>query len=195
MKSLLYTLLFSLSPSLSPSLSFPATYILKQCMCPLVSQINLMGCERIRKAHCTLVGGKLPFNTRNIKLRAATHMSRCNSNNNNIRICCLSLCSPWFNTHTYIHIQMPLPSSIADIAQKSVVLFLAGTTGIYTKYFIVVDFTRLNFDMAVYYMVNVGCLVNRRMELKKQGKLEEELVRRIGWSKMCVCSPYDDRRV
>lgn len=26
-------------------------------------------------------------------------------------------------------------------------------------------------------MVNVGYLVNRRMELKKQGKLEEELVR------------------
>ncbi|CDS06657.1 hypothetical protein LRAMOSA09184 [Lichtheimia ramosa] len=55
---------------------------------------------------------------------------------------------------------MPLPSSIADIAQKSVVLFLAGTT--------------------VYYMVNVGCLVNRRMELKKQGKLEEELARLTG---------------
>lgn len=29
-------------------------------------------------------------------------------------------------------------------------------------------------------MVNVGMLVNRRMELKKQGKLEEELVRKRG---------------
>lgn len=29
---------------------------------------------------------------------------------------------------------------------------------------------------SVYYMVNVGVLVNRRMELKKQGKLHEELV-------------------
>ncbi|KAI9244025.1 hypothetical protein BDA99DRAFT_566418 [Phascolomyces articulosus] len=55
---------------------------------------------------------------------------------------------------------MPLPSSLADIAQKSAVLFLAGTT--------------------VYYMVNVGMLVNRRMELKKQGKLEEELARLTG---------------
>ncbi|KAL1934136.1 hypothetical protein VTP01DRAFT_6318 [Rhizomucor pusillus] len=55
---------------------------------------------------------------------------------------------------------MPLPSSLADIAQKSAVLFLAGTT--------------------VYYMVNVGYLVNRRMELKKQGKLEEELARLHG---------------
>ncbi|KAI9496656.1 hypothetical protein BDB00DRAFT_101929 [Zychaea mexicana] len=57
---------------------------------------------------------------------------------------------------------MPLPSSLADIAQKSAVLFLAGTT--------------------VYYMVNVGMLVNRRMELKKQGKLEEELARLTGIS-------------
>ncbi|KAI9315339.1 hypothetical protein BX666DRAFT_1861416 [Dichotomocladium elegans] len=55
---------------------------------------------------------------------------------------------------------MPLPSSLADIAQKSVVLFLTGTT--------------------IYYMVNVGVLVNRRMELKKQGKLEEELARLTG---------------
>jgi hypothetical protein len=28
----------------------------------------------------------------------------------------------------------------------------------------------------VYYIVNVGMLVNRRLELKKQGKLHEELV-------------------
>ncbi|KAG2222861.1 hypothetical protein INT45_000476 [Circinella minor] len=55
---------------------------------------------------------------------------------------------------------MPLPSSFADIAQKSAVLFLAGTT--------------------VYYMVNIGMLVNRRMELKKQGKLQEELARLTG---------------
>ncbi|KAI8967769.1 hypothetical protein BDF20DRAFT_899150 [Mycotypha africana] len=45
----------------------------------------------------------------------------------------------------------------ADLAQKSAVLLLAGTT--------------------VYYMVNIGVLVNRRMELKKQGKLHEELAR------------------
>ncbi|ORY97813.1 hypothetical protein BCR43DRAFT_490402 [Syncephalastrum racemosum] len=50
---------------------------------------------------------------------------------------------------------MPFPGSIADIAQKSAVLLLAGTT--------------------VYYMVNIGVLVNRRMELKKEGKLQEEL--------------------
>lgn len=37
--------------------------------------------------------------------------------------------------------------------------------------------------LAVYYMVNVGMLVNRRMELKKQGKLHEELV-----SGLCLCS-------
>ncbi|RCH86648.1 hypothetical protein CU097_010554, partial [Rhizopus azygosporus] len=42
----------------------------------------------------------------------------------------------------------------------SAVLLLAGTT--------------------VYYMVNVGMLVNRRMELKKQGKLQEELARLNG---------------
>ncbi|KAI8376203.1 uncharacterized protein BYT42DRAFT_573752 [Radiomyces spectabilis] len=52
---------------------------------------------------------------------------------------------------------MPLSSSFADIAQKSMVLFLAGTT--------------------VYYMVNVGVLVDRRMKLKKEGRLEEELAR------------------
>ncbi|KAI8051051.1 uncharacterized protein B0P05DRAFT_562747 [Gilbertella persicaria] len=52
---------------------------------------------------------------------------------------------------------MAVTSRLADIAQKSAVLLLAGTT--------------------VYYMVNVGMLVNRRMELKKQGKLHEELAR------------------
>ncbi|KAI7869478.1 hypothetical protein BDF14DRAFT_1880030 [Spinellus fusiger] len=55
---------------------------------------------------------------------------------------------------------MPVTSRFADIAQKSMVLFLAGTT--------------------VYYMVNVGVLVNRRIHLKKQGKLEEELARMSG---------------
>ncbi|KAI8047643.1 hypothetical protein BDF21DRAFT_434105 [Thamnidium elegans] len=52
---------------------------------------------------------------------------------------------------------MAVTGRLADIAQKSAVIFLAGTT--------------------VYYMVNVGMLVNRRMELKKQGKLHEELGR------------------
>ncbi|KAM3582701.1 hypothetical protein VKS41_005342 [Umbelopsis sp. WA50703] len=52
---------------------------------------------------------------------------------------------------------MPAGSSLADIAQKSVVLLLAGST--------------------VYYVVNIGVMVNRRMELKKQGKLEEELAK------------------
>ncbi|KAG0744987.1 hypothetical protein G6F57_002386 [Rhizopus arrhizus] len=55
---------------------------------------------------------------------------------------------------------MAVTGRLADIAQKSAVLFLAGTT--------------------VYYMVNVGVLVNRRMELKKQGKLHEELARLNG---------------
>ncbi|KAI7907716.1 uncharacterized protein BX663DRAFT_491818 [Cokeromyces recurvatus] len=55
---------------------------------------------------------------------------------------------------------MAITNSLADIAQKSAVLLLAGTT--------------------VYYMVNVGMLVNRRMELKKQGKLQEELARLNG---------------
>ncbi|KAG2181769.1 hypothetical protein INT44_008584 [Umbelopsis vinacea] len=50
---------------------------------------------------------------------------------------------------------MPAGSSLADIAQKSVVLLLAGST--------------------VYYVVNIGVMVNRRMELKKQGRLDEEL--------------------
>ncbi|CAO3699117.1 unnamed protein product [Rhizopus stolonifer] len=35
---------------------------------------------------------------------------------------------------------------------------------------------------SVYYMVNVGVLVNCRMELKKQGKLHEELARLNGLS-------------
>lgn len=52
---------------------------------------------------------------------------------------------------------MAVTGRLADIAQKSAVLFLAGTT--------------------VYYMVNISMLVNRRMELKKQGKLHEELGR------------------
>ncbi|KAI9031714.1 hypothetical protein CLU79DRAFT_729750 [Phycomyces nitens] len=55
---------------------------------------------------------------------------------------------------------MAATSRFADIAQKSMVLFLAGTT--------------------VYYMVNVGVLVNRRIHLKKEGKLEEELARMSG---------------
>ncbi|KAI9482980.1 MAG: hypothetical protein EXX96DRAFT_615979 [Benjaminiella poitrasii] len=55
---------------------------------------------------------------------------------------------------------MAISGRLADIAQKSAVLLLAGTT--------------------VYYMVNVGMLVNRRMELKKQGKLHEELARLNG---------------
>ncbi|KAL0084784.1 hypothetical protein J3Q64DRAFT_1835165 [Phycomyces blakesleeanus] len=55
---------------------------------------------------------------------------------------------------------MVVTSRFADIAQKSMVLFLAGTT--------------------VYYMVNVGVLVNRRIHLKKEGKLEEELARMSG---------------
>ncbi|KAI8582814.1 hypothetical protein K450DRAFT_224919 [Umbelopsis ramanniana AG] len=52
---------------------------------------------------------------------------------------------------------MPAGSSLADIAQKSVVLLLAGST--------------------VYYVVNIGVMVNRRMELKKQGRLDEELAK------------------
>ncbi|KAI8876253.1 hypothetical protein K501DRAFT_200869 [Backusella circina FSU 941] len=51
---------------------------------------------------------------------------------------------------------MPITGRLADIAQKSAVLLLASTT--------------------VYYMVNVGFLVNRRIGLKKEGKLQEELV-------------------
>ncbi|OBZ84701.1 hypothetical protein A0J61_07248 [Choanephora cucurbitarum] len=52
---------------------------------------------------------------------------------------------------------MTVTGRLADIAQKSAVLLLAGTT--------------------VYYMVNVGMLVNRRMELKKEGRLHDELTR------------------
>ncbi|KAI8879960.1 hypothetical protein K501DRAFT_17675 [Backusella circina FSU 941] len=52
---------------------------------------------------------------------------------------------------------MAISNRFADIAQKSAVILLAGTT--------------------VYYMVNVGFLVNRRIGLKKEGKLHEELAR------------------
>ncbi|KAJ2956811.1 hypothetical protein NQZ79_g7397 [Umbelopsis isabellina] len=57
---------------------------------------------------------------------------------------------------------MPAGSSLADIAQKSVVLLLAGST---------------ESCLSVYYVVNIGVMVNRRMELKKQGKLDEELAK------------------
>ncbi|KAI8997356.1 hypothetical protein BDB01DRAFT_752289 [Pilobolus umbonatus] len=52
---------------------------------------------------------------------------------------------------------MSVMNRLADIAHKSAVFFLAGTT--------------------VYYVVNISMLVNRRIELKKQGKLQEELGR------------------
>ncbi|KAF7728500.1 hypothetical protein EC973_006053 [Apophysomyces ossiformis] len=52
---------------------------------------------------------------------------------------------------------MSFSSKLADVAQKSVVLFLAGTT--------------------VYYVANIGSLVNHRLQLKKEGKLQEELAR------------------
>lgn len=68
---------------------------------------------------------------------------------------------------------MPLPGSIADIAQKSAVLLLAGTTG---KTFDEPGSKCSRVCLLVYYMVNIGVLVNRRMELKKEGKLQEELV-------------------
>lgn len=79
---------------------------------------------------------------------------------------------------------MPAGSSLADIAQKSVVLLLAGSTGwhfdvelpvVFEELYIVLT---LNFVPVciVYYVVNIGVMVNRRMELKKQGKLDEELV-------------------
>ena len=32
------------------------------------------------------------------------------------------------------------------------------------------------YPSTVYYVVNIGVMVNRRMELKKQGRLDEELV-------------------
>ncbi|KAI8065882.1 hypothetical protein BC940DRAFT_68487 [Gongronella butleri] len=56
---------------------------------------------------------------------------------------------------------MPVSSRVADLAQKSFVVLLAGTT--------------------VYYMVNIGLMVNKRMELKKQGKLQDELVSFVRW--------------
>ncbi|CAO3665372.1 unnamed protein product [Rhizopus microsporus] len=62
----------------------------------------------------------------------------------------------FFSFSFFKHTPMAVTGRLADIAQKSAVLLLAGTT--------------------VYYMVNVGMLVNCRMELKKQGKLQEELV-------------------
>lgn len=70
---------------------------------------------------------------------------------------------------------MAVTGRLADIAQKSAVLFLAGTTGKsrenYNK-----KLLNNTFTFSVYYMVNISMLVNRRMELKKQGKLHEELV-------------------
>ncbi|ORX46480.1 hypothetical protein DM01DRAFT_300975 [Hesseltinella vesiculosa] len=50
-------------------------------------------------------------------------------------------------------------TKVADFAQKSAVVVLAGTT--------------------IYYMVGIGKMVNMRMELKKQGKLQEELQRHM----------------
>ncbi|KAI9308467.1 hypothetical protein BJ944DRAFT_260175 [Cunninghamella echinulata] len=52
---------------------------------------------------------------------------------------------------------MPLGSNLADIAHKSMVLFLAGTT--------------------IYYVTNIGFHVKHRMDLKKEGRLEEELAK------------------
>ncbi|KAI8093819.1 uncharacterized protein BX664DRAFT_330649 [Halteromyces radiatus] len=52
---------------------------------------------------------------------------------------------------------MPLGSNLADIAHKSMVLFLAGTT--------------------LYYVTNISIMVKHRMDLKKEGRLEEELAR------------------
>ncbi|KAG0167923.1 hypothetical protein DFQ28_004694 [Apophysomyces sp. BC1034] len=52
---------------------------------------------------------------------------------------------------------MTFATKLADVAQKSVVLLLAGTT--------------------VYYVANIGTLVNQRLHLKKEGKLQEELAR------------------
>ncbi|KAI8064631.1 hypothetical protein BC940DRAFT_305549 [Gongronella butleri] len=52
---------------------------------------------------------------------------------------------------------MALPSNLADIAHKSMVLFLAGTT--------------------LYYVTNITMHVRHRIELKKEGRLEEELAR------------------
>ncbi|CAO3636032.1 unnamed protein product [Cunninghamella blakesleeana] len=52
---------------------------------------------------------------------------------------------------------MALGSNLADIAHKSMVLFLTGTT--------------------IYYVTNIGFHVKHRMDLKKEGRLEEELAR------------------
>ncbi|ORZ22149.1 hypothetical protein BCR42DRAFT_447480 [Absidia repens] len=52
---------------------------------------------------------------------------------------------------------MPLGSNLADLAHKSMVLFLAGTT--------------------IYYVTNISIMVKHRMDLKKEGRLEEELAR------------------
>lgn len=71
---------------------------------------------------------------------------------------------------------MPVTGRLADIAQKSAVLLLAGTTGKLDITYIYINTYMMTYTMTVYYMVNVGMLVNRRMELKKQGKLHEELV-------------------
>lgn len=60
---------------------------------------------------------------------------------------------------------MALVHRLADTAQKSTMLFLTGTT--------------------VYYMFNVSVLVNRRLELKKQGRLHEDLTRFNGPPKHC----------
>jgi hypothetical protein len=76
---------------------------------------------------------------------------------------------------------MPAGSSLADIAQKSVVLLLAGSTGLCLSSLCLLfaenHNTYARTALTVYYVVNIGVMVNRRMELKKQGKLEEELVR------------------
>ncbi|KAI8340475.1 hypothetical protein BC941DRAFT_417360 [Chlamydoabsidia padenii] len=52
---------------------------------------------------------------------------------------------------------MPLGSNLADLAHKSMVLLLAGTT--------------------IYYVTNISLMVKHRMDLKKEGRLEEELAR------------------
>jgi hypothetical protein len=70
---------------------------------------------------------------------------------------------------------MAISNRFADIAQKSAVLLLAGTTGKSTRSMLYQYRVVLTFYL-VYYMVNVGFLVNRRIGLKKEGKLHEELV-------------------
>ncbi|CAO3595199.1 unnamed protein product [Absidia cylindrospora] len=52
---------------------------------------------------------------------------------------------------------MPLGFNLADLAHKSMVLFLAGTT--------------------IYYVTNISIMVKHRLDLKKEGRLEEELAR------------------